>query len=96
MSDNTEEFPDLTPEEIQAAMENFEKYQEEKPGTTNEELVLKAKKLAEEQQKMQSEFKDFVAGLPKRARRNLFPQKKFANQLMSKFRSARVTNQKHK
>jgi hypothetical protein len=102
MSDNTEEFPELTPEEIQRAMANFDKLQAEmeldndKATSQNVANALEAKKAVQEQEKLQSEFKKFVEEMPRRTKRNLFPQKKFGNVIMDKFRQQRVTNQKHK
>lgn len=99
MSDNTEEFPELTPEEIQQAIANFDKLQAEKEqgtGSKNLDVALEAQKAKEEQEKLQSEFRKFVEEMPRRTKRNLFPQKKFGNVLMDKFRKQRVTSQKHK
>lgn len=99
MNDNTEEENPLTPEEIQAAFDNFDKYQAEKEegtGSKNLDMTLEAKKKQDEEKKLQSEFKKFVDEMPRRTKRNLFPQKKFGNVIMDRFRQQRVTSQKHK
>lgn len=85
--DNEKNERDLTPEEMQQAIENFEKYQEEKLASKNKQVVMEEKKKEEEVKELQSDFKSFVENLPRKAKRNIFPQKKFGNQLADRFRA---------
>lgn len=88
---------ELTPEqqlELETTQADFELYQSQNTKVVTEEQD--AKEQNEEYERLQSEFRRYVDNLPRKRKRQLFPQKKFGATLQNRFRAQRVTSQKHK
>jgi hypothetical protein len=88
----------ITEEDIQAAVDQARIANNQQQATKNIDPALEALKAKKEQEKLTTDFQEYIDGMPRKMKRNIFPHTKFGNTLEQTLRLRRlqVINAKEK